>query len=250
MNARGANFAGIVLALAAFVVASGEARACTPIRYADDGHYVGGDLVEQVAEKAHTIQIVHARARHLLTRHFTRTESLWWNGRPTERRGPSHRDIYVFELEVEETLKGGDFGTPQTQAREILVRARDERTDPHLWISYNYMLAMMMERPGHDGMFLEIAAVDPEQGGAGSCYSPLSMRVGHRYLILRDERGVVQSPTLVDGEWQNRLSVDVVFRRQDDAEEEQFTIAAPGVLRMDESATQFSQRLSAILSRH
>lgn len=216
------------------------------MQYSDDGAYVGGTLAEQIASRAHTIQIVRARARHLMATHYPRVEAYWF-GREWPRRAgfwrDRRRDIYVFELEVEATLKGGG----QPPDRPILVRAIDGRRDPQLWLSFEHMLHAQLDRPGRDGFAWNLAAVDPDS--ETSCHVALAMRVGERYLVLRDERGDVLSPQFDWNrtEFERYLPIDVAFTQQD-GERRQFTVWAPGVLRMDSSATELAARIRTALA--
>ena len=242
------RLSGLVLASIIWLVSSIDSRACIPIVYADDGAYVGGDLAQQIASRAHTIQIVRARSRHLMTRHFTKVERYWFSRRWSEPpagypRAPRHRDIYVFTLEVEETLKGG--GIPEDYP--VLVRGIDEGRDAQIWQSLNYMVRQALTRPGEHGAAWILGAVDPES--ESSCYYPLSMHVGERYLVLRDEYGHVLSSQRDWGqaEFERYLPIDVAFTQQD-GEQVQFAVWAPGVLRLDSSAAELAEGIRAALA--
>ena len=224
------------------------ANACIPIGHANDGAYVGGDLAEQIAAKAHTIQIVRARARHLMERHYTDIEHFWWFGRWPERervigarRISRERDIYVYEFEVEDTIKGGAFGGSELDSAAVRARAFDGGTDRQMWLSYDAMLGLVLDRPARDGAVLNIAAVDPSD--ASSCFSGLALTIGEHYLVLRDDRGDIQVPHMEDGGFRNRIGIDVDFGTGVDS-----TTTAPGVLQMTPQTEELVRRIRRALS--
>lgn len=235
---------GLLVLFAAGAAFAAPARACLPVLYADDGAYVGGSLAQQIAQRAHTIQIARARTRHLMATYYPDVESYWYSGQwrsaDVTERGPRRRDLYVFDLEIEATLKGGVF-RDETPAR---VRAYDEGHDPQLWPSLNYMLGQSLARPGWQGAAWNLAAVDPES--ETSCHVALTMRVGERYLILRDDAGRVLSPARLDAEWGNTLPINVEFTELDGGQA-RFTVWAPGVMRLDEPAQALVRQVQAAL---
>src|SRR5262245_44583982 len=98
-------FAASALALSNVI---GSAEACSEPAYADDGRYIGGDLVTQIARKADTIQIVRAAARHIVRRTYSEDDRyLRFGEAKVPDTWPEYIDEFVYELSVVETLKGG-----------------------------------------------------------------------------------------------------------------------------------------------
>jgi hypothetical protein len=234
---RGIVFGCLGLAIAGLAYAP-AANACTPLRYVDGVSYADGDFAEQIAARAHTIQIVEVRSRHLLARYDTRAELFWQTGRwRTDGTAVSRsRDIYVFELEAVETLKDGAGDNVPIRARAL---ALDD--DPTLWRSLGAMVRMMLDTPSRDGMVIRPVAVDPYS--ATSCSSALALREGDRYLILRDERGNILTPTYEDGEWRNVLPISA----RNEGNGETFDIQAPGVMEVSPATSEFIARIRAAL---
>lgn len=218
---------------------SQPASACIPLVYADAVRYHGGDLPEQIARNAPTIQIVEASARHLLTRHYTRAERFWetgyWRGR--ER----HRDVYVFELQVVETLKGGENSDVPIRARAL-----DLGDDPHLWDSLGAMVQLVLSEPAPENRVIDPVAVDPYS--ETSCDSAVALRLGARYIVLRDERGNILIPRRQDSEWRNFLPLaaeTVGGPRQ------QITLRPPGIVEISPATDEFVARIRmALVQEH
>lgn len=215
-----------------------RANACTPLRYVDEVSYADGDLAEQIVSRAHTIQIVEVRARYLLARYDTRAELFWQTGRwrPDGPAVSRYREIYVFEMEAVETLKGGAAENMPIRARALALG-----DDPTLWQSLGAMVGMILDAPSRDGMVIRPVAVDPYS--ATSCSSALALREGDRYLILRDERGNILTPTYEDGEWRNALPISL----RNEGNGETFDIQAPGMMEVSPATSEFIARIRAAL---
>ncbi len=213
-----------------------SADACVPLTYADDVRYVGGDLAEQIAREAHTIQVVEVRSRHLLSRHFSSAEIFWNRGqRPNPSAAERYRDIYVFELFPVETLKGGvDTSTP------IRARGLDLSDDPMLWQSFGGMVELILDEPAPERRVIRPVAVDPYENTP--CDFALALHLGERYLVLRDEAGRVLVPYRQAEEWIGALSIDLENVRTG----ERYTAEAPGVMSVS-TAPEFLARVRAAL---
>lgn len=190
----------LTAALCAFtVMTAGAAQACSLVSFADNGRYVGGDLVSQISTKADTIQIVRVTARHLVHRTYTRGSWFMDFGDfdvPDDR--PEFIDQFVFELSVVETLKSQappiDFlyeNRPRIMGydRSALSGTGGEHDEaaeagPHP----NSLPAWLFERPG-DGGYAFIGASDHSGLGTGECSSPYFLEVGQTFVALRDSLG-------------------------------------------------------------
>lgn len=208
-------FSPLVAAAALFAAASfGEpVAACSLFHHADNGRYVGGDLVTQVAAKAELIQIVRVRAKHIVTR----TYSLGgWYLDTGETDVPDHYpefvDQFVFELEVIDTLKGAltadnwlvdrnlrMLGYDATVLNVVAAPAPSEAR-PHP----NRLPGWLLDRPG-DGGYAFIAANENSDLSLGSCALPYILEVGQTLVALRRSDGRLYPS---DGAFPLRIDVE------------------------------------------
>lgn len=246
-----------LLAALVMLVASngiGSASACSLPTYADDGRYVGGDLVAQIARKADTIQIVRATARHIVRR--TYSEGDWYyrfGGTNVPDTWPEYIDEFVYELTVLETLKGGAqaaFDHYESDPRILAYGARElrgasrqeslatERTSP------NALPEGLLERPGHDGMAFTGGAQEGAGLGLGPCNGPYAIDVDQTFIALRDSMGRLYSGY---GRWGPTLPIDVEFRSQS-GKRERFAFNVQSLVPVEGDSDSFLTRLRDALA--
>jgi len=176
------------------VSVAGSADACSLVEFRDNGRYVGGDLLTQIAAKADTVQVVRVAAKHLVRRTYTEGEWYLQFGDTNVPAGrPEFTDEFVFELDPVETLKIGG-GAPdflyETHLRvrgfdpEVLRGVENTQASSHP----NALPVWLFERPG-DGGYAFIGASDDAGLGGGECSSPYILEVGQTFLALRDSIG-------------------------------------------------------------
>jgi len=178
-------------------VAPEPARACSLQHYADDGRYVGGDLVAQVAAEADLIQLVRVTQKRIVTRSFTLGD--WYlrfgdTEMPADR--PEYIDHFVFTLEGFDTLKG------ELDSEPWLLE------DPLRVVGYEFSLfgsgaypvplegrrhpnslpAWFFDHPADRGYAFIGASEDAGLGG-GECASPYFLEVGQIFIALRMSDG-------------------------------------------------------------
>ncbi|MES1200467.1 MAG: hypothetical protein ABUS57_03350 [Pseudomonadota bacterium] len=212
----------IRIALAAFALALSQpccALGCTLVGYADDGRYIGGDLVAQIVRKADTIQIVRATGRHLVRR--TYSDGMWyWRFGQTDvpAAQPDYTDEFVYELTVVETLKGGldaaqDYYEQHPRAyaygrQDLIESYRAKNPDfPEPTEHANALPAWAMASPGHDHYAFSGGAAEGAALGLGECRHGYILDVGDTFIALRDNMGRLYPP---GGAFP--LAVDTEFR--------------------------------------
>jgi hypothetical protein len=203
------------------------ANACSLIAFDDDGRYVGGDLVSQIAAKADTIQIVRVAARHILRRTYSKGDwYLQFGNLDTPKNEPEFVDEYAFELSVVETLRAktparaGYYenhprirGYDATELLEASSNGRTVRPPP------NQLPVWAFDHPGHDRMVF-IGASESAGLGLGECSSPYFLSLGQKLVALRDSMGrlypmIGAFPLTIDAEFrQNQRKVRVPFNMQ------------------------------------
>ncbi|WP_370238451.1 hypothetical protein [Brevundimonas sp.] len=185
---------GLILSAVAWIGVAGSApvAACEYRRFPDNGRYVGGNLISQIARKADTIQIVIVAEQYLVNRRYTRG---WWFGNygttdvPPEV--PAYSDDFVFGLEVTETLKME--ADPNRFPYEAGIRVYgsdtrewDDEIDPRSenFLHPNHLPPWFLERPGNNGY-----AFVAESWYNRDCATGYVLEVGQQFIALRDSSG-------------------------------------------------------------
>ena len=195
------------------VLASGapEASACSSVKFADNGRYVGGDLITQIARKANTIQIVTVTERYLVSRSYSLG---WWylsygdTDLPPEF--PEYRDEFAFKLEVVETLKMEADPDHPIYNSSLRIEGSDSVWGEDIpagagdFDHPNRLPPWLLERPGDDGY--AFAAANPN---GGTCAMGYVLEVGQQFLALRDSVG-----RLYPASGAFPLEIDAEFRWQ------------------------------------
>lgn len=204
----------LFLAAAGWISLAGgapAASACSPVKFADDGRYVGGDLITQVARKADTIQIVTVTERYLVSRRYSVG---WWylsygdTDLPPEF--PEYRDEFAFKLEVVETLKreaDPDYPVYDSSLRiegSDSVWGEDIPTRTGDFDHPNRLPSWLLERPGDDGY--AFTAASPH---GGTCAMGYVLEVGQKFVALRNSGG-----RLYPASGAFPLEIDAEFRWQ------------------------------------
>jgi len=259
-----------ISALAVFVT---SADACIPLVLRDQGRYVGGDLAEQIARKAATIQIVRATERHLLSRTDRSAEAFYASGEwPDESEyepmwAPGrYRYVYVYVFEVIETLKGGEFqrdvvdqgllrimSEPLEEEHSSDIRDVFERP----WIFPLSRLDVPGARldpdvpPGatiRNRGALKYAALPMDYrpaGQGGDCTGEFRLAIGDTYVVLRNEHGrpyfAGAGPELGGG-----LPIEAQFG--DGTATQKMTLHAPALVRLSGPDDQYLIRLRDALN--
>lgn len=179
------------------VISPSAAFACSLVEFQDDGRYVGGSLVEQIARKADTIQIVTVKAKYLVRRTFIEGDwYLQFGDRDVPEGHPEFIDEFVFELAPVETLKiGGDPSGPIYENHPRMAgydpsvfRRTPEGTAAPGARHPNSLPDWLLDRPGDDG-YAFIGAAEGTGLGGGECSSPYVLEVGQTFVALRDSIG-------------------------------------------------------------
>ncbi len=220
MISRIAHLSLVVTLFALATIVSPPANACSLPRYQDNGRYVGGDLVSQIASKADTIQIVRVTGRHIVSRSYS--EGQWYLS-TGETNVPEHQpeyvDQFVLELSVVETLKGAtDTASflyedhPRVLAygaTEIFEAYRGNTEAGAVRLHPNRLPDWLPERPGDDGMAFTGGAEAGAGLGLGECTGPYFLDVGQTFIALRDNIGRLYPasggyPLRIDTEFRSR----------------------------------------------
>ncbi|HYD86628.1 MAG TPA: hypothetical protein VEA80_04075 [Vitreimonas sp.] len=217
------------LTAAVTLAAVEPAKACSLPAYEDDGRYVGGDLITQIARKADTIQIVRVTARHLVWRTYTEGE---WYLRNGDTNVPDHEpeyvDQFVYALSVVETLKGATDTASflYEQNPRILAYGATElfqaygRQADAVASHPNRLPDWLPERPGDNGTAFTGGATQEAGLGLGECNGPYFVDVGQTFIALRDNIGRLYPssggfPLTIDAEFRSRgLRERVSFNMQ------------------------------------
>jgi hypothetical protein len=183
-------------------VAPEPARACSLQHYADDGRYLEGDLIAQVAAKADLIQLVRVTQKRIVTRNYTLGDWYLQFGDTEMPAGrPEYIDHYVFTLEGVDTLKGELDPEPWRLEDPLRVVGYDfslfgsgaypvpleGRRHP------NSLPAWLFDRPADRGYAFIGASEDAGLGG-GECFSPYFLEVGQLFVALRMSDGRLYPP--------------------------------------------------------
>lgn len=193
----------LVAAFALMTIAVPEpTRACSVTHYSDDGRYVGGDLIAQVAAKADVIQLVRVTQKRIVTRSYT-LGRLYLDFGDTEQSAdrPEYIDDFVFTLETVETLKGQlaaepwlledplrvvgyDFSLFGSEAYPVSLDGRQHPNSLPEWV---------FERPANRG-FAFIRASEDAGLGSGECARPYFLAVDQLFIALRKSDGRLYPP--------------------------------------------------------
>lgn len=178
---------------------AGPAGACSLVSFADNGRYVGGNLVSQVSAKADTIQIVRVTAKHLVRR--TYSSGSWYlefGDLDVPAHMPQFRDEFVFALSVVETLKNETPAGGVIYENSLRIAGYDssvfgasasDEVEPGGPVPHpNRLPAWLLDRPGDEG-YAFIGAAEGAGLGGGECSSPYFLEVGQTFVALRDSIG-------------------------------------------------------------
>lgn len=179
---------------AGLIAASPVAVACSLVEFRDNGRYVGGDLVSQIANKADTIQIVQVTDRYLVNRAYSLGR--WYLGSgdtDLPANYPEYIDQFAFAFDVVETLKmdgDPDYFIYDKELRIVGYEMAVLEPDPEVLGSPhpNRLPSWLMDRPGDDGY--AFIGANPDAGlGGGECSMPYFLEVGQQFVALRDSLG-------------------------------------------------------------
>jgi hypothetical protein len=160
---RGATaVAALLLSASILTITSDEVAACSLQQFADNGRYVGGDLVVQAVRKADTIQIVRAESRRLFRRTYSDGQWFLQFGRnDVPEIMTEYVDEFVYEFVVVETIKGGPNINPDFYEQPPRIRAyglpewrdfyRRRNLDSTTDFRPNALPEYVLITPGHDG---------------------------------------------------------------------------------------------------
>lgn len=242
--------AAVIFALAVLLefAAVGQARACSLVRYGDDGRYVGRPFLAQIVAEADTIQVVEVVRRYVVSRTYTAGERFLSFGEAETPEGwPDHTDEFAFELSVVETLKGG---VPSSRMfYEDVLRVRGfgleeiRASSPGLGVERhpNALPDWIFDRPANDGYLFGPA--DQWAGlGGGECNPPYLLDVGQRLVAFRDSMGRLYP---ADGAFP--LELDAVIRSIDGREHD-IDITMQSLVPIAGSDDPFLVRLRSALS--
>jgi hypothetical protein len=172
------------------------------VRYADNGRYVGGDLVTQIAGKADVIQLVRVTEKRIVTRTYSLGR---WYLEFGETEIPDHQpeyvDHFVFTLEAVESLKGTLDAEPWLIEPVPRVLGYDTSVvgsgaypvSPEGRRHPNSLPAWIFDRPA-DGGYAFIGASEDAGLGGGECFSPYLLEVGQLFVALRMSDGRLYPP--------------------------------------------------------
>jgi hypothetical protein len=171
-----------VAAFVALLLAAPDASACSLATvFRDGGRYVGGDLVTQIAERAHTIQLVRAVHRMPIG----------------ADQGGEH--TYAFQFEVVATLVHQDtfwpwdrqpvpgaFSLDGYESLRSLLTPNGFRTmdEVEIWLPRD-----ALDQPGTLDGYLQLHAPGPVHLNRGSCGWPMRVELGEQFVALRDASG-------------------------------------------------------------
>lgn len=179
------------------------ARACSLVHYADNGRYVGGDLVTQIAVKTDLIQLVRVTEKRIVTRTYSLGSwYLQFGNTDVPEHEPEYVDRLVFTLEAVDTLKGTLDekpwlleATPRVEGYDFSVFASgDHPTAPDGdGLHPNRLPEWVFSRPADDG-YAFIGASQDAGLGSGECFSPYFLEVGQVFIALRRSDGRLYPP--------------------------------------------------------
>ena len=174
------------------------ASACSLVHHADNGRYVGGDLVDQIAAKAELIQIVRVKARHAVARTYSLGSWFLETGKmDVPDRYPEYTDQFVFEFEVVETLKGALTSEPWLLEEKPRILGYETAVfgsgaypvpAPEGALHPNRLPDWLFDHPA-DGGYAFIGASEESGLGGGECASPYFLEVGQTFVALRRSDG-------------------------------------------------------------
>lgn len=194
------RFAAHGLALVVLLIFSlasvSTAAACSLAQFADDGRYVGGSLIEQIAAKADHIEIVRVSRRYLVQRTYTQGQRfLAFGDAAVPADFPEFTDFFVFELEPVEVLKEGlernigfDLKALRIGGYDTGVWGDSSEIANEAGSHPNTLPVWLFERPGNDG-YAFIGASEENGLGSGECTTPYLLEVGQTFIALRDSLG-------------------------------------------------------------
>lgn len=186
----------LVVPLILSLASASAAAACSLTKFADDGRYVGGGLIEQIATKAEHIEIVRVSRRYLVQRTYTQGQRFLTFGDPTVPSSfPEFTDFFVFELEPVEILKEGlaqnlgfDLEALRIGGYDTGVWGENSELTDESGSHPNTLPLWLSERPGNDG-YVFIGASEENSLGSGECTTPYLLEVGQTFVALRDSLG-------------------------------------------------------------
>ncbi|MFJ6024455.1 hypothetical protein ACIQC9_07665 [Brevundimonas sp. NPDC092305] len=196
---------GFILAVAVLSATTAiweTAAACSLVRYSDNGRYVGGNLVAQVAAKADLIQLVRVTEKRVVYR--TYSLGRWYRdyGDTELPAGqPEYVDHFVFTLEAVDTLKGTLDSEPFLIEDPLRVVGYDSSTfgsgayptsregESHP----NQLPTWVFDRPANAG-YAFIGASEEAGLGSGECSLPYFVEVGQLFVALRMSDGRLYPP--------------------------------------------------------
>lgn len=196
---NGLGFRGALIA-ATVCLAAGSfqpAVACSLVHYADNGRYVGGNLVTQIAAKADLVQLVRVTERRVVTRTYSLGSwYLQFGDTDVPVREPEYVDYFVFTLEAVDTLKGTLEPEPWLIEDPLRVAGYDFSVfgsgaypvSPEGRPHPNSLPAWVFHRPANDG-YAFIGASEDAGLGSGECSSPYFLEVGQLFVALRRSDG-------------------------------------------------------------
>ena len=186
------------LACALGLMLTGNAvQACSLVHYADNGRYVGGNLVTQIAARTDLIQLVRVTEKRIVTRTYS-LGSWYLDFGDTELpdHQPEYIDHFVFTLEAVDTLKGSLRPEPWLIEDPLRVVGYDFSlfgsgaypASSEDWFHPNQLPAWLLDRPANDG-YAFIGASQNAGLGGGECFSPYFLEVGQLFIALRMSDG-------------------------------------------------------------
>lgn len=197
---NGLGFRGaLIAATVCFAAGSFQpAVACSLVHYADNGRYVGGSLVAQIAAKADLIQLVRVTEKRIVTRTYSRGSLyLQFGDAVVPTYQPEYVDHFVFTLTAADTLKGKIESEPWLVEEPLRVVGYDSSVfgsgaypvSLEGDTSYpNSLPDWVFERPADEGYAFSAASEDAGLGG-GECSRPYFLEVGQLFVALRMSDG-------------------------------------------------------------
>lgn len=179
------------------------AIACSLVEYADNGRYVGGDLVTQIAAKTDLIQLVRVTEKRVVTRTYSLGNwYLQYGDTDVPDELPEHVDHFVCTLEAIDTLKGSLRSEPWLIEGPLRVVGYDfslfgSRAYPvppeSAALHPNGLPDWVFDRPANDG-YAFIPASEDAGLSSGECASPYFLEVGQLFAALRKSDGRLYPP--------------------------------------------------------